>query len=400
MAVSITHSKTDTLTDWTQPELDAAIAGTPPPIPPGTLLVDIVLPSDWNDTHVISGLATVAETGDYSDLINKPTIPSAITVKDEGVTLTATPTEMNFTGGGITATNVGNVVTVNVPAGAVPDVLELPEQGSDPAPIADTVQLYSRDVATRSMPTVIEPVGMPYELQASFARKKIALVSAIGGGATNLTLVGEGGALGATLTGRNQASTNLFSSIRRAGAVSSAGAGTSNSIRGNALRYWLGNAAGLGGFLFHKRLGPSSAATVADSRCFFGLYGTTAVIGNVDPSSLTDIIGFGSDHGEANLSVMHNDVAGTATKVPLGANFPAQTLSVDMYDMFLFAQPNATEVGWNIVNLDTGNVASGTITTDLPSNTTFLAYQLWVNNGATALAAAFDFSHAYFETDY
>jgi hypothetical protein len=79
MAIVITHAKTDTLNDWTQAELDAAIAGTPPPIPPGTLLVDIVLPRDWNDPHVINGLATVAETGDYADLINAPVLAAVAT---------------------------------------------------------------------------------------------------------------------------------------------------------------------------------------------------------------------------------------------------------------------------------------------------------------------------------
>jgi hypothetical protein len=40
-----------------------------------------------------------------------------ITVKDEGVTLTGVPTVINFTGPGVSATNVGGVVTVNVPGG-------------------------------------------------------------------------------------------------------------------------------------------------------------------------------------------------------------------------------------------------------------------------------------------
>jgi len=46
MAITIKHAKTDTIADWTQADLDAQIAlGN---YPPGTLLADIVLPSDWN----------------------------------------------------------------------------------------------------------------------------------------------------------------------------------------------------------------------------------------------------------------------------------------------------------------------------------------------------------------
>lgn len=44
--VSINHAKTNTITDWTQADLDAQIAlGN---FPPGTLPENIVLPSDWN----------------------------------------------------------------------------------------------------------------------------------------------------------------------------------------------------------------------------------------------------------------------------------------------------------------------------------------------------------------
>ena len=48
----VTHSKTNNISDWTQSDLDAQIAlGN---FPPGTLLADIVLPSDWNDGHTVS----------------------------------------------------------------------------------------------------------------------------------------------------------------------------------------------------------------------------------------------------------------------------------------------------------------------------------------------------------
>lgn len=58
MAITIKHAKTDTISDWTQTDLDAQIAlGN---FPPGTTLADIVLPSDWNDDHTISGLGTMA----------------------------------------------------------------------------------------------------------------------------------------------------------------------------------------------------------------------------------------------------------------------------------------------------------------------------------------------------
>ena len=58
MAVTIKHAKTDNIADWTQPDLDAQIAAGN--YPPGTVLADIVLPSDWNNDHTVTGLGTMA----------------------------------------------------------------------------------------------------------------------------------------------------------------------------------------------------------------------------------------------------------------------------------------------------------------------------------------------------
>ena len=73
---SITHSKTDTIPDWTQEQLDAQIAAGN--YPAGTLLADIVLPSDWNAGHVIDlGIADI--TGLQTALDGKVDENSAIT---------------------------------------------------------------------------------------------------------------------------------------------------------------------------------------------------------------------------------------------------------------------------------------------------------------------------------
>jgi len=58
MAITIKHAKHDNIADWTQADLDAQIAAGN--YPPGTLLADIVLPSDWNNDHTVTGLGTMA----------------------------------------------------------------------------------------------------------------------------------------------------------------------------------------------------------------------------------------------------------------------------------------------------------------------------------------------------
>ena len=59
MTVTVNHAKTNAISDWTQAQLDEQIAlGN---FAPGTTLANIVLPSDWNDDHTLTGLGTMAE---------------------------------------------------------------------------------------------------------------------------------------------------------------------------------------------------------------------------------------------------------------------------------------------------------------------------------------------------
>ena len=59
MTVIVKHNKTNSITDWTQAQLDEQIAlGN---FPSGTTLANIVLPSDWNNDHTLTGVGTMAE---------------------------------------------------------------------------------------------------------------------------------------------------------------------------------------------------------------------------------------------------------------------------------------------------------------------------------------------------
>jgi microcystin-dependent protein len=69
---SITHAKTNTITDWTQAKVDALIAAGE--LPAGTTLNDIVLPSDWNAEHTIDGLQETLVSGTNIKTINSTTI--------------------------------------------------------------------------------------------------------------------------------------------------------------------------------------------------------------------------------------------------------------------------------------------------------------------------------------
>lgn len=269
------------------------------------------------------------------------------------------------------------------------------------APAAGNVTLFGKIQADGVMPAYIAPNGTGKALQPFLGATRTGFWSSVGG--VNLAPQAIGlvvPVVTGTLTTRTTATTNLFTSTRRASAASAASAGSSAGFRSDKLQFWLGNAAGLGGFRLVIRFGSGDSATVADARSFVGLVGVTTLLGNADPSSNTNIIGVGTDSTETTMSIMHNDGSGVATKVSLGANFPDHTIDTDLYELALFSAPNSGTVGYEVTRLNTGDVARGTITTDLPSTTQLMAIQHWRNNGPTALAVRAELVSAYIETDY
>lgn len=277
--------------------------------------------------------------------------------------------------------------------------LTLPAVAAPATPAASTATLISRDMASRQLLAVVPPEGNEWLAQPFLGRSKVAWATSPGN-STTLTTTGLTLTASGTATARNVDVTNLFASARRTGYVSVATAGSSCGTRSANRQFWRGNAAGLGGFTFVASFGISDAAAVTDARLFAGLLANGAVIGNVNPSTLLNVVGVGSDSGDTVLSIITNDNAGTATKTSLGAAFPADTQSTDLYELALFCPPNAARIAYRVTRLNTGDVASGSLTADLPVNNQLMAPHFWRNNGTTALAVAIDVASLYIETDY
>lgn len=279
------------------------------------------------------------------------------------------------------------------------DGLKMVASTSTPSvPASGFLKLFARLLAGGALPAYSGPSGLDSALQPFLARNKIFMWQP-NGNATTMTQIGCAAPLVTTATARNVATTNLFTSLRRLGSVSAATAGSPCGIRGGIALFCRGNAAGVGGFRAVFRFGMSDAATVAGARSFIGMYSGATQIGNVNPSTLLNIVGVGHDDTDSNLQIIYNDGSGAASKIDLGANFPANTLSVDAYELALFCPPNGSDIGYEVTRLNTGDVARGTLTSDLPANTTYLAPQMWRNNGATALAVGIDMIGLYIETD-
>jgi hypothetical protein len=141
---------------------------------------------------------------------------------------------------------------------------------------------------------------------------------------------------------RSVASTNYATKQIRKGFYGSvASAGRYTGSRGSALLFYIG-----GGFKYVCDVYISDTAYGSGCRQFYGMQGATTDLAYSDSilvSSLINCIGVGSDSADTNLQIFHNDGTGTATKIDLGANFPANRTAgsalTTVYSIELFNAP-------------------------------------------------------------
>ena len=202
-------------------------------------------------------------------------------------------------------------------------------------------------------------------------------------GTTSIDVLGLGTSNTGTVTVVAPTSSNLFTQSIRNKITSAATAGSAATLRGAQLCLWRGNSTGLGGFYLCMRGGIESFQ--ATCRMFMGLYSAAADIANVNPSTLLNMVGIGFDSSQTTLRLLRNDGSGTATAVDLGAGFPT-TGSQILYELILSAEPNGSEIRYRVERLNSGDLAEGVLTTDLPVATQFLTPHFWLNNGTTAAA--------------
>ena len=126
MAITIKHAKTDTIADWTQGDLDAQIAlGN---FPAGTVLADIVLPSDWNNDHTISGTIAISNGGTGQTTANaaiNALLPSQTSQSGKVLSTNGTDTSWIAAGGTGTVTSVTGTAPVSVATGTTTPVISM-----------------------------------------------------------------------------------------------------------------------------------------------------------------------------------------------------------------------------------------------------------------------------------
>ena len=176
----------------------------------------------------------------------------------------------------------------------------------------------------------------------------------------------------ASTLAQSVASTNLATNqIRLRFYASVVSGGRYSGTRGTALLWYLH-----GGFRFVCDFNISDTSYSAGCQQFYGLAGQTTdfnywSVSNILVSTLTNIVGVGNEVGDTNLQIFYNDATGTASKIDLGVEFPANrtvgAISTTVYSIILYNEPMSTSVTYRVINKETGAVASGTLTTDLPA---------------------------------
>lgn len=196
-----------------------------------------------------------------------------------------------------------------------------------------------------------------------------------------------------TLTSPTISTTSLGGSTKRVDIVASASSGAIAGWRqSGGLDVWRGDTPGEGGFDFSCKWTPAAGATVSTTRSFTGFRAVTTAPTDIEPSTQIDVIGFGWDAADNNIQFMTNDNNSTCTKIDLGSNFPVpNTVNQTVYDMRIFCAPNGSTIYYWIKDKVSGNIASGSVTTNIPSNSTLLAPGGWISVGGTNSTIAYGF---------
>ncbi len=267
---------------------------------------------------------------------------------------------------------------------------------TDPTtPASGEINIYAKDVAGRMLPKWIGPAGVDTSFQAGFFSNSIAMLAPSTGAA--MTTFGMLNTTVGTISTPALATTNLHTSMRQSRVTSAAGANSAAELRNASGMVWRGNAAGMGGWFYSARFAVNT--TVANQRLIMGLMAsTTAIAVTQPPVNSKDIVAVGWDSADTNLQIYHNDVGGAATKVDLGASYPANNTTA-VYEFTMFAPPNGSQITVRVQRLDTNISTTTTLTTNLPTATTFLTAHEYMNNGGTAQAVAFDLMRVYVESD-
>jgi hypothetical protein len=216
-----------------------------------------------------------------------------------------------------------------------------------------------------------------------------AQVSPTGAGAT--TLASFGAPLTVVANSTSQPGINdsdFWSRVRKVRYQSAAAANSVTSLRQAGGANFLAGGDG-SGFRVVWRFSICDTVLVGTANMFVGLGSSLAAPTDVAPSTLTNIMGVGVDNGDTTLQLYAAGAAAQA-RIDLGVNFPANTTNTDVYEVEFISVGGAGDVAYKVTRLNTGDIATGTLTGAQLSSAA-LACQAYRSNGGAGSTVAFCF---------
>jgi len=277
------------------------------------------------------------------------------------------------------------------------------------APGADILRWYARKIAGRIVPKWKTPSGLDTPVQGALWGNNCVLYLPNTGTTAGINL-GCPWAVGTTIGHpaptagmytqmKRTTSTNVVTTTNQALGVS--------SIVSTAAQFWLGNAAGLGGFFFFARFGIETltAGSPNATRMFVGLQSGTTNILVSDTVPAISAIGLWHDTTDgANVINMYAKNGTTGGKVALSGAPTTPYSTGQGYDFYMFAKPNDSEVFYRLDNLNTGaTLSEGSLTANLPLSSTFMGPVVGMSNGTANIVAstvAIGVNRIYIESDH
>ena len=282
------------------------------------------------------------------------------------------------------------------------NALTIPAVTAEPgSPPSGSMVFFATSRASQPWPAFKTSASAePHPLQPLIANGNYALfMPAVG---TTVTNIGMSPATAGTATGLNVGAGSRLNRMKRISyRVTTAATTAVASWRNNASQLTIGGGnAWEGGFWGVMHGGPDTGVTNTSHRFFMGLGDTTAPT-DVNPSTLLRIVGIGYDAADTQVQFMRNDGTGTATKTALGASFPKPaTDSTASYRLRFYSPPGSTQsLSYEVENLANGAIASGTVTTDLPATTDFIAPKLYTSVGGVSAVTGVAIGPIMFQTE-
>lgn len=270
----------------------------------------------------------------------------------------------------------------------MPGVSAIPAAAS-----ADFLKLYSRNRSGRMLPEMIGPAGVDTSLQPALFGNNVLLWTPTAATTSPLNF-GINWTIAVTQAHPTLASTNYMTQMKRATFTTTNVSGNASGVRSFSATNWRGNAAGQGGFFFFARFGVTTFLSGMQILC--GLTANSALLAG-DPSSVNNTICIGKDQADTNWQVITRGTSATKTNTGVAV---AAGGSSGVYDVMIFGAPNGSEIVVRMVDITSGTVVvdNQSITTNLPSNTTFLYPHVECRTTTGSVCAIF-MNRIYVESD-